>query len=60
MWYNSKPESITDWLNKMWNDDESAYRLSASSIYKHSIDATTLGLDLCQMLNVKEKSKKVP
>ena len=40
-----------NWLNKMWNNDESAYRLSASSNYKHSVDATSLGLDLCQMLN---------
>lgn len=58
MWYDSKPKSISDWLNKMWNNDKSAYRLSASSIYKHSIDATTLGLDLCQMLNIKEKNLK--
>lgn len=58
MWYDSKPESISYWLNKMWNNDESAYRLSASSIYKHSVDATTLGLDLCHMFNIKEKNLK--
>ena len=58
MWYNNRPDSIIKWLNGMWNDDESAYRLSSSSFYKHSIDATTLGLDLCQMLNIKEKNLK--
>ena len=58
MWYDRKPESISYWLNKMWNNDESAYRLSASSIYKHSVDATTLGLDLCHMFNIKEKNLK--
>jgi len=58
MWYDKKPESVINWLDEMWNYDESAYRLSASSFYKHSIDSTSLGLDLCQMLNVKEKNLK--
>ena len=52
MWYEEVIDEIPNWLDRMYNKEHSAYRLSEHSFYEHSIDSTSLALDLRQMLNM--------